>query len=81
MRSLIAWIAFVAASAGAAGYNPRRRLADSSDCTCDNRRRGGQGRRGGDRALGNWALLWVRPPPRPDPPRPWRGVYITPYIS
>ena len=35
MRSLIAWIAFVAASAGAAGYNPRRRLADSSDCTCD----------------------------------------------
>ena len=28
MRSLIAWIAFVAASAGAAGYNPRRRLLE-----------------------------------------------------
>ena len=35
MRSLIAWIAFVAASTGAADYNPRRRLVDSSDCTCD----------------------------------------------
>ena len=43
MRSLIAWIALVAASTGAAGYNPRRRLVDSSDCTCDIDSEAGEG--------------------------------------